>query len=274
MRLFDLLSIWVPDFSPTKSKVHLARPNGIDRPIDVYLQGKFSEWERIQTAANFQRDFVVSLIQDGAPTRWMFAGVLRSHGFSLRRGKSKPIYYYNLERMPESEEWAGRLYLSSHYKSRSSYLRGETLQADMEVTELRPERRSIGNFPGYKQLDLPKTQLDIIVRQGIESWRAALSSVKGIYLITDTAKGKLYVGMADGAEGIWGRWAAYAATGHGGNKALREEFGLDGSAKRLAALRFSVLEVTDLHATEREVRLRESHWKNVLLSRAKGHNRN
>jgi hypothetical protein len=142
------------------------------------------------------------------------------------------------------------------------------------VSELLNEPRSIGHFPGFKQLNLTKAHLDLVVRQDLESWRAALSSVSGIYLISDTATGKLYVGKADGLGGIWGRWCAYAKTWHGGNKALRAEFGLDGSEDRLGALRFSILEVADLHATKQEVLDRETHWKAVLLSKEHGHNRN
>lgn len=274
MRLFDLLPLWEPTFTATQAKIHLARYNGNERPIDEFLAGRWEEWQRWQTGRNFEREFVVSLVQDGLPTRWLFAGLFRSHGAVEEQGEHRPLHYYNLERLPSADEWVGRLYLTSPYKARPSYLKGETIAHNLVVSELLPERRSIGQFPGYKHLDLPKAHLDLVVRQNLESWRAALSSVKGIYLITDTAKGKLYVGKADGAEGIWGRWCAYANTGHGGNKALRQEFGLDGSEERLAALRFSILEVADLHATKQEVLDRETHWKTVLLSKQHGHNRN
>lgn len=274
IRLFDLLPHWEPGFSPERAKVHLARWNGNERPIDEFLEGRFDEWQRWQTRRNFQREFVVSLVQDGLPTRWLFAGLFRSHGATEEQGEHRPLYYYNLERLTSAQEWVGRLYLTSTYTERASYPYGETLASDLVIAELLPEPRSIGQFPGYKHLDLPKAQLDLVVRQNLESWRAALSSVKGIYLISDTAKGKLYVGKADGASGIWGRWCAYASNGHGGNKALREEFGLDGSEERLSALRFSILEIADLHATQDEVLARETHWKTVLLSKQHGHNRN
>jgi excinuclease UvrABC nuclease subunit len=53
------------------------------------------------------------------------------------------------------------------------------------------------------------------------SWRTALSSVLGIYLITDTLDGRQYVGKADGAESIRQRWSVYAANGHGNNVELK-----------------------------------------------------
>jgi len=38
-----------------------------------------------------------------------------------------------------------------------------------------------------------------------------LSSVKGVYVITDSINGKLYIGSASGnSEGVWQRWGAYA----------------------------------------------------------------
>jgi hypothetical protein len=274
VRLFDLLPLWEPGFTAIQAKIHLGRYNGNERPIDEFLAGRWDEWQRWQTGPNFERPYVVSLVQDGLPTRWLFAGLFRSHGAQERPGARKPLLYYDLERLASADEWVGRLYLTSPYKSRWSYLKGETIAHNLVISELLPEPRSIGQFPGYKHLDLPKAQLDLVVRQNLESWRAALASVKGIYLISDTAKGKLYVGKADGADGIWGRWCAYAATGHGGNKALRDEFGLDGSEERLAALRFSILEIADLHATRDEVLAREAHWKTVLLSKQHGHNRN
>ena len=274
MRLFDLLPLWEPTFSPSKTKVHLARYNGNERPIQEFLEGRWDEWQRWQTAPNFRREFVVSLVQDGLPTRWLFAGLFRSHGYKAEQGPKRSMLYYDLERLTCADEWVGRLYLTSPYKSRSSYLLGETIAETLVVTELLPEPRSIGRFPGFKQLNLTKADLNLVVRQDLDTWRAALSSVSGVYLISDTATGKLYVGKADGVNGIWGRWCAYAVTGHGGNKALREEFGLNGADDRLAALRFSILEVTDLHATEQEVLDREAHWKAVLLSKEHGHNRN
>ncbi len=67
-----------------------------------------------------------------------------------------------------------------------SCLRGETLIEDMEIYELLPGRLSVGQFPGYKQLNISKADLDLPVRHNTASWRTALASAKGIYLITDT----------------------------------------------------------------------------------------
>lgn len=273
MLLFDLLKLWEPGFTAENAKVHLARHNGKEHPLDVFLEGRFDAWQSWQTQRNFQKEFVVSLIQAGRPTRWLFAGLFRKIG-STPHTEPRPHYLYELERIEAAEEWVGRLYLDSQYKERHSYPLGKTLANDLVVSELLSKRLTIGDFPGYKSVNLTKEHLDIVVRQDISTWRSALSSVKGIYLITDSATGKLYVGKADGEDGIWGRWCTYAATTHGGNVALRQEFGIEAVPERKYDLRFSILEIADLHAMSHEISARENHWKEVLLTRLHGYNLN
>ncbi len=272
MRLFDLLKLSEPTFDPQRAKVHLARYNQIDHPIDVYKRGGFDEWQRWQNGHNFNCSAVVSLIQVGSSTRWMFAGLFNQCGHVIEQENGKERYYYTLERISSTEELEGRLFCVSAYTSRQSYVHCATVD-DMTVVELRPERLSIGNFPGYKQVNISKDELDLIVRHNTESWRTALSSVKGIYLITDMKSGKLYVGKADGEDGIWGRWRQYSSTGHGHNKALMSELGLN-AGERQRDLRFSLLEIADLQSAPGEIERRESHWKDILMSRNTGYNLN
>ncbi|MBN9629937.1 MAG: GIY-YIG nuclease family protein [Actinobacteria bacterium] len=122
-------------------------------------------------------------------------------------------------------------------------------------------------FPGFDRLVLSHVQLQAVMREHrFASWRTALSSVVGIYLITDTSSGKHYVGKADGEESIRQRWHAYAANGHGGNVELR---GLDPSS-----FRFSLLRVFDPATPTRDIDIAESHFKEALDSRRHGLNRN
>ncbi len=272
--LFDLLRTCEANFSVAKSKVHLARFNQHEHPLDVFLEGNFDEWQNWQRNRNFGREYVVSLVQANSPTRWLFVGLFQVHGCEERVEDAQPHYVYNMTRVEAAEEFVGRLYLASEYKQRNSYPRGETLADDLLISELLRERLSISLFPGYKNVQLTKRQLDIVVRQNVESWKAALSSVKGIYLITDAKTGKLYVGKADGEEGIWGRWCIYAATTHGHNVALKREFGIEAGPDRAADLRFSILEIADLHTMKDDIAKRENHWKEILMTRPFGYNRN
>ena len=272
MKVFELLQIQEPTLTPKNCKIHFARFNQHEHPLDVFIEGKFDEWQAWQSSRNFRREFVLSFVQAGTTTSWLFVGLFRVKGCASEN-EPQFHYIYDLERVPSCEEFVGRLYATSPYTQRNSYLLGETLAPDLVVSHILPRRLSISDFPGYKLVDVPKGQLDIIVRDNIPTWRTALSNVKGIYLISDGKTHKLYVGKADGAEGIWGRWCAYAKNGHGGNVALKEELGL-ASAERQADLRFSLLEIADIHSTKDEILAREEHWKTVLMTRANGYNRN
>ena len=122
-------------------------------------------------------------------------------------------------------------------------------------------------FPGFDRLVLSHGQLQAVMREyRYASWRTALASVIGIYLITDTRDGRHYVGKADGAESIRQRWGTYATNGHGGNVELR---GLDPTS-----FRFSLLRVFDPATPTREIDEAEGHFKRALDSRRHGLNRN
>src|SRR5690606_30565719 len=106
-------------------------------------------------------------------------------------------------------------------KFRATYLVGANHRQNMIVTAIREERMSISDFPGFNSVKVTFDILKSLYRQDVPSWRTALSSVAGIYAITDSTTGEIYIGSAYGGVGIWQRWADYAATGHGNNKELR-----------------------------------------------------
>ena len=115
--------------------------------------------------------------------------------------------------------------------------------------------------------------LKTIVKKSLSDWQSALSSVAGVYLIADKSSGKLYVGSATGEGGIWQRWAEYATNLHGNNRQLielKKQFG----DVHFENFYFSILEIADTHSSENEILVRESHWKNVLLTRQFGYNDN
>jgi len=147
---------------------------------------------------------------------------------------------------------------------RSWWLKGPTAAAYpvVEIADAEPVP-----FPGFDRLVLDYAQLQAVMREHrYASWRTALSSVVGIYLITDTLDGRQYVGKADGAESIRQRWGAYAANGHGGNVELRN---IDPNS-----FRYSLLRVFDPATPERSINEAESHFKSALDTRRHGLNRN
>ena len=79
MLLFDFLRAQDPAVAPGISKVHLACWNKVEEPLDVYLRGDFDRWQSWQSKPNFERPFVVSLIDLPEAHRWLFVGVYTSH---------------------------------------------------------------------------------------------------------------------------------------------------------------------------------------------------
>jgi hypothetical protein len=107
-------------------------------------------------------------------------------------------------------------------------------------------------MPEWNSLDLTWDELCVLPQR----WRAALAQWRGIYYIFDTSDGKGYVGSAYGEENLLGRWLNYAASGHGGNRLLRQRDSRN--------FRFTILERVspDMDAAD-TIRL-EATWKERL----------
>jgi len=267
MNLFDVLQAQDAAITPKSSKVHLASWNQIEHPRDVYYRGEFDEWQRWQKNTNFERSHVVSLIQMPEADRWLFVGVYATKGSKPDNGG----HIYDLEPLPAFAELAGRLFVT-FVRTRASYLLAENCCDRMDVYAITAEPVKLDTFPGFKTVNISFGDLDYLVRTETTSWRTALGSVAGVYLISDAETGGLYVGSATGEGGIWGRWTQYV-DGHGNNVRLKELVGKEGR-ERAKHFRFSVLEIADTHASSEEVLKRESHWKEVLVTRKHGLNGN
>lgn len=271
MQIFSLLSLLDANITPERTKIHLATFNGEEHPLDVYLAGRFDEWQRWQTRRNFDREFVLSLIDIRATNQWLFAGVHLSAEPAPKPDGGE--YRYPLVELASCAELNGRLVAHFERPGRQAYLNGEAWAENLRMSEIKPIKLSIREFPGFRNVDLTLDELQLITSQSIASWRSALSSVAGIYLISDAESGKLYVGQACGEGGIWQRWVAYAGTGHGGNVELKQLLQSEG-ASRASSFRFSILEIADIHESDQDINGREAHWKRVLLSRDHGLNSN
>ncbi|PAL17667.1 hypothetical protein B8W92_01525 [Moraxella osloensis] len=275
MNAFHLLQMLLPDLTPKNSKLHFAITNGKENPLDVYYQGDFQEWQRQQLKRNFDRKYVVSFIAMPTPNLWLFAGVHLSDIPTQR----EDCIYYPLVEIQETKELDGRLIISFDKKNvdnkfvRQSYLLTENWVEKLNVAEVLAQALDFAKFPSFKSVHISFSQLKTIVKKSLSDWQSALSSVAGVYLIADKSSGKLYVGSATGEGGIWQRWAEYATNLHGNNRQLielKKQFG----DVHFENFYFSILEIADTHSSENEILVRESHWKNVLLTRQFGYNDN
>ncbi|TWI07291.1 GIY-YIG nuclease family protein [Aerolutibacter ruishenii] len=125
----------------------------------------------------------------------------------------------------------------------------------LPVQAIHGESLLVPPVPDWKELVLSLQELQTLPT----SWRQALSHWRGIYYIHDRACGKGYVGSAYGADNLLGRWSGYAATGHGGNRWLRD--------RDPAEFVFSILQRTSPDTEAEEVIALESSWKERLHTR-------
>ena len=252
-------------------KLHCATGVG-SSPLDAFFAGTFEQWQGEQNQKNFECEQIVSLIHLGS-SRWLFAGVFDVLGREDGRPGYPEGYTYATREVAGLEHLTGRAIIHFEKTFRASYLIGRKHADLLSVAAILEQRMSIRDFPGYKSVLVSHGQLQAIVRQSQPSWKAALSSVGGVYVITDGATGCHYVGSASGGDGFWGRWCSYAATGHGGNVELKSLLLAEGR-QHAEHFTYSILEVCDVDAGEDVVVARECHWKDVLKTREFGLNSN
>jgi hypothetical protein len=267
LKLIDLIQL--AGVTLTKYKIHLATSKNTNL-LSAFHAGTFKEWQEHQNQENFACAEVISLIELGKG-RWLFAGAWRVLGVGPTHEERG--FKYNTEEILGLKHLVGRVVVRFERTFRNSYLRGDNYGDRLEVLEVRALRESVEAFPGYSGVNISYQVLDLLRRDQPESWVTALSSVAGVYLITDGSNGRLYVGSAYGQGGIWRRWMEYAEQGHGGNvdlQALLREKG----ASHTRNFQFAILEIRDRNSTMEEVVVREAHWKDVLRTRQFGYNRN
>lgn len=175
---------------------------------------------------------------------------------------------YEYESLSEYEKYCGRLIIKFKNKSQTMVRLAESVIDDCEIVQILPDTFDNDIFPGYDNVRLSWDELSRVIDK--EGWKTALQNQKGVYLITDTSNGKMYVGSAYGENMILGRWQSYIKTGHGGNVGLkplpiehiRENF------------EYSILDIFKATSDDKLIIARESWWKNTLKTKQFGYNKN
>ncbi len=280
INLCELLQIEKENY--TKYKVHFAtgRDNRKE-PYNSFLIDNFKDWQEHQTGKNWSRPYILSLIYYEKDI-WMFGGVyevLPVEPTPVENDSGWKGWRYQTELTEKAAEYIGRAFFKFKKEFRASY---PTLELDpkngdpiakMPLSHILDKRVALSDFLGFDSVDIDYKTLKYIVFDNILSWKSALSNVKGVYLIVDTNTGKQYVGSAYGDECIWQRWANYAKDGHGGNVELKELLKINGEDYKYN-FKYSILEVCNMNLGNEYIIDRESHWKEVLLTRKFGLNLN
>ncbi len=225
-------------------------------------------------------DFIVSFIGAGR-TQARLVGVYevlgRKPGHAGRLPEGCPHkewldshYFYQMQRLSAFEALEGRVVIEWGKGTRRWHQR----PTNKEVVQILPQGQPVAMFDDYLGFTLRYDQLkDLYRRPEVNrEWRARLSAVAGVYLILATTTGAQYVGSAHGVEGFWGRWAAYAKDGHGGNKLLSDLVEKDRDYPEKFS--YSILQILPPTFARSEVLKWEGLYKQKLGSRSVGLNVN
>lgn len=115
---------------------------------------------------------------------------------------------------------------------------------------------------------------DIFNGRILPTYYEALKKITGVYCLTDTHTGKLYIGSATGEEGVAQRWGNYLDSKHGGNKKLIALYEQKGSEYFEKHFTYTLLEYFGLLYDPIKILEREQYWKKCLDTIRNGYNDN
>lgn len=265
----------IGDLDSTQCKLHCAVWNGEDHPIDVLTRSweEWVNWSRWRPARDeFNRRFIFALARDRKdPSLWLFGGVFEVVG---RSNEPNSHSYEIALRDDIMGPFIKRLWVRYRLSGRTIRLNMETGVDKIEVASILQEPYAGEPFPGHDRINHSLAVLETAVTQEWNDWRGALQYMKGVYVIHDHATGKAYVGSAYGDTGIWSRLRQYVDSLHGQNVALRDLVGTQGADYARKNLHFALLELWSMRTADNEVLARENYWKDVMMTRQFGLNKN
>lgn len=264
------LSQVVPILNLVDYKLHLATASNGDHPLNVFARDR-TQWEgwtryRNPKSDTWKRPRVLTLIDYyPIPDTWLFGGI-----YEILKCYSPPTPY-DVQLLPDHDSLIGRLLVLFRRGKKEGRRRDHNLERlwpRFMVHSILETAYSGAHFPGFENINIPFSELEVIYRIRSSEWRAPLQSVAGVYVIHDKSNGKKYVGSAYSQIGtIWDRWNSYVNTGHGVHsdelRTLINQQGIDYARRNFV---FSILEIGAKNTDMEFILKRESHWKKVLLS--------
>ncbi len=146
---------------------------------------------------------------------------------------------------------------------------------DCAVKEILPCPYSGEQFEGYDRVHLPFGRLaDVFDGKIMPTYYEALQKITGIYCLTDTNTGMLYIGSATGEGGVAQRWGNYLESKHGGNKKLIALYREKGASYFEEYFTFTLLEYFGLSYDPVKILEREQYWKRCFSTIQNGYNDN
>lgn len=221
---------------------------------------------------------IISLVPIDHQERYVFAGAFNVLSRSHPKEGSKYTVIENVFSESKINHYLGRLVFKWSKSVRKRYLKAVNNGSNFSLIELKENPYGALDiaFPGFYSFHLDRLEFDSRISETLEtSWKEALSSVSGVYVITDKTTGQSYVGSAYSESGlpnggIWGRWKGYVNGGDNGNMLLRAHIKKNGAENLL----YSILHTMDIGARKEDVIRMETFFKEAFGTRTHGLNKN
>ena len=282
IRFEDFFNVECPDKIKVKFNMNGGDVNR--RAWDFLIKGEedsdwieMNSWKKKHPNNNLNRaEYLMAFAQyyPYGPEYYIFGGMYKVEKI-MPEGYQQPGYKLIL--LPNFQDYRKRLIIKlSRPIGRDVYNKPfKTVQRDFnpEVYELAPSTK-LGSFPGYNNVLLSHKELQTIINMEAPEWKTSLSSVKGVYCITDKSTGKLYIGSATGnSGGIWQRWSSYGdVTNLTGSNKTFEEIKKINPKHIIENFSYSILEVFDVKTKREDIIQREEFWKKVFQTVKHGMN--
>lgn len=277
LKLNDLLGLIEEELSRTK--IRLNTYNGDKDPIDEFKKNPqlLLDWNYWNNKHYKEGQISIGLVNMGNDKWLLFTvGV-------IKKVLDCPVKTYDgingvqveYETLEKYADLYGRVVIHYHNESQQLFRNANALLDKLEIKEILPTIFTGFDFTGYNNVSLSYEQLETIVNGNYPTYHNALRNQKAVYLQTDRATGKLYVGSATAENDmLLARWRTYVFNGHGGNvdliKLIKEK-GFDYIKRNF---QYTIIENFDSTVDDKYVLKRESYWKDVLQSRVFGYNKN
>lgn len=249
-------------------KIRFNQSNGIENPIEIFKNDRnrllhWQFWNYPKKKSFREGDISVGFVKiEGG--KWLLFDI----SIVTKDLNKYNAVGYEHETLKNYEKFFGRIIIEFKNKDQNLVRKANSVIHDCKILQILEDTFDNDIFPGYENLNLSWHDLKRVIDKSV--WKTALENQKGVYLVTDKSNGKMYVGSAYGIEMLHSRWSHYAVSGHGGNKELKN-FELDYIKNNF---QYSILDIYKSTIDDKVILRRESWWKETLLTRKFGYNKN
>ena len=273
IKLNELLKLTNEEIKRTK--IRFNQSNGKENPIDIFKLNpeQLLKWNYWNSQSYKEGQISIGLVKMNFD-EWLLFTVGTITKVKKKKFNSGVACEYKTE-TKRFGKFFGRVIVKYRKPFQSQFPNAATILDDLEVKQVLPSIFSGFDFPGYDNVSLSFSELEMIINGNFPSYRNALENQQAVYVLTDTNTGNLYVGSATSkSQMLLSRWTGYIKTFHNENKGLKELYASEGEEYFKRYFKFSIIENFNSKVNADFVISRESYWKKVLDTKKHGYNKN